>query len=40
MVVVWTRTMKKVKRYCEAWTRVKFARIERSRNCLRWEGYS
>ena len=34
MIVVWTRTMKRVKRDCQAWTRAKFARIERSRNCL------
>ena len=40
VIVAWTRIMKRVKRDCQAWTRAKFVRIERSRNCLRWEGYS
>ena len=40
VIVVWTRTMKRVKRGCQAWTRAKFTRIELSRNCLYWEGYS
>ena len=40
VIPVWTRTMKSVKSDCQAWTREKFARIERSRNCLCWEGYS
>ena len=25
---------------CQTWGRVKLARFERSRKCLRWEGYS
>ena len=40
MIAAWTRIMKRVKCDCQAWTKAKFARIERSRNCLHWEGYS
>ena len=40
MIAGWTRLMKLVKRDCQGWTRPKFARIERSRNCLCWEEYS
>ena len=40
VIAAWTRIMKIVKHDCQAWTRANFARIERSRNCLRWEGYS
>ena len=39
LIAVWTGLMKRVKRDCQAWTRPKFARIERSRNFLLWEGY-
>ena len=40
VIASWTRLMKRVKRDCQAWTRAKFVRMGRSRNCLRWEGYS
>ena len=40
VIDAWTRLMKRVKRDCQAWTKLKFARIEQSQDCLRWEGYS
>ena len=36
----WTRPMNRVNHGCEAWNMPKCARFERSRKCLRWEGYS
>ena len=40
VIAAWTRLMKRVKRDCQAWTRAKFTRIERSWNFLRWEEHS
>ena len=40
MIAAWTRLMKRIKHDYQACTKLKFSRIERSRNCLRWEGYS
>ena len=40
MIAAWTRLMKRVNHDCQAWSRLKFERFERSQKCLRWEGYS
>ena len=40
VLAAWTRLTKWVKCDCQVWTRMKFAKIEWSQNCLRLEKYS